>query len=207
MLAARVDWNEDWERATSSIRARARRMGSAARPRALALSAGLRSRSHTCGDAVWKVTREYARQAQATVASARLTLDQDVVQEFTRAANTFQRSARLAVATALPRLAIVGAIAVLAALVAGGRARAPALAEVSQMGSDVVLGTAVEPIPFRMNSHPWSTVAIDGVEAGTTPFTIPLEPGPHHFRVAMADGRILEQTFVVSTLQDRLAFR
>jgi hypothetical protein len=206
-LAARIDRNEEWKRAKSSIRTHGHRMGIAARVRTRALSAEFRSRSLGCGRAVWKAAREWVRQVQATAASARLTLGQGVLHKLTAAAQPLQRGARLPPVTARSALAIAGAIAALAVLVADGRARAPVLTEVSQMGNEAVLGTAVEPIPFRMNSHPWSTVAIDGVEAGTTPFTIPLEPGPHHFRVAMADGRILEQIFVVSTLQDRLAFR
>ena len=99
-------------------------------------------------------------------------------------------------------LAMAGAIAALAAIVADGRVPATLMKPSGHGG-----GTIGEPIRFRMNSHPWSTVEIDGVVAGTTPFTISLAPGPHHFRAAMADGRILEKVFAVSAQQDRLAFR
>jgi hypothetical protein len=102
---------------------------------------------------------------------------------------------------------VAGTIAALAAIAIVGRAPPSAITDLSGAGGKTISTPIGEPILFRVNSHPWSTVALDGVDAGTTPFTISLEPGPHHFRVAMADGRILEKVVVVSALQDRVAFR
>lgn len=65
----------------------------------------------------------------------------------------------------------------------------------------------VEPILFRLNSHPWASVEVDGVKVGSTPLTIALEPGSHRFRVVMADGHVQDDRLVVSTQMDHYAFR
>ncbi len=62
-------------------------------------------------------------------------------------------------------------------------------------------------IPIHVNSHPWSQVEVDGEPVGSTPLTVSLEPGPHRFRLAMADGRVREEVVEVSAERDRVAFR
>jgi hypothetical protein len=126
------------------------------------------------------------------------------------------RSLRLAPSSVRSALGMAGVIAALASVLAVGRA--PTVATVRASSSEggeaiveavgeAIRATLVEPILVRVNSHPWSTVEIDEVEAVTTPFTVSLAPGPHQFRVLMADGRVLEQVVVVSALHDRVAFR
>jgi AAA domain len=66
---------------------------------------------------------------------------------------------------------------------------------------------AVTPaIPVGVNSDPWSNVEVDGAPVGPTPLTIELAPGPHRFRAAMADGRVLEKEFVVGEAQNQVVF-
>ena len=57
---------------------------------------------------------------------------------------------------------------------------------------------------MAVNSDPWSNVEVDGVEAGSTPLTIELAPGPHRFRAAMADGRVVEKEFEVTADRNRV---
>jgi hypothetical protein len=61
-------------------------------------------------------------------------------------------------------------------------------------------------IPVAVNSDPWSNVEIDGAPVGSTPLTIELPPGPHRFRAAMADGRVLERDFVVGEDRNQVVF-
>jgi hypothetical protein len=62
-------------------------------------------------------------------------------------------------------------------------------------------------VMLRVNSHPWSRIEIDGVGIGSTPFSVELAPGPHRFRVAMSDGRMLEEVVNVTPESARVSFR
>jgi hypothetical protein len=63
------------------------------------------------------------------------------------------------------------------------------------------------PIHVGINSDPWSNVAVDGVDFGSTPLSIPLAPGPHRFRAEMADGRIIEKEIEVAEGRSEIVFR
>jgi len=65
---------------------------------------------------------------------------------------------------------------------------------------------AVAAIPVGVNSDPWSNVEVDGAPAGSTPLLIELAPGPHRFRAAMADGRVIEKDLIVSERQNQIVF-
>ena len=190
------------ERAARSIRMQGQRMGGPTRDRIRAVAIRLRSRSLARGAAVASGARGWARQLRARAANARLALYQ---RGMAVAAELRRPGAQLSLLPLGSGL-MVAATAVIVALVAIGRA--PTIAtDPSVKQVDTIVGAVGEPIPFRVNSQPWSTVEVDGAEAGATPFTISLEPGRHHFRAAMADGRILEKVLVVSAQEDRLAFR
>jgi hypothetical protein len=66
---------------------------------------------------------------------------------------------------------------------------------------------AAAPIQVGINSDPWSNVAVDGVDFGSTPLSIELSPGPHRFRAEMADGRIIEKEIEVAEGRDEVVFR
>lgn len=100
-------------------------------------------------------------------------------------------------------LVMAGLFVALGASVAMGRIPLPAMMALSPRSGAV----EVEPILFRVNSHPWAIVEVDGVKAGSTPLTISLAPGSHRFRIEMADGQIHEDVLVVSTRLDHHAFR
>jgi hypothetical protein len=193
------------KRAQRSIRTHGHRVA-AGRHRARALSARLRSRALAHNAAAWNGLRGRARQIQATAAYERFALHQRVRTGLSGAGRLLRRSERLPLLAARS-LGLAVVLAVLATILADGRTTIPPITELSESRGEAIVATIGDPILFRLNSHPWSTIEIDGIEAGTTPFTISLEPGLHHFRVAMADGRILEKELVVSALQDRLAFR
>jgi hypothetical protein len=63
------------------------------------------------------------------------------------------------------------------------------------------------PIRVAVNSDPWSHVQVDGAEAGPTPLMIELAPGPHRFRAAMSDGRVIEKQYDVSADRNRIVLR
>ncbi len=66
---------------------------------------------------------------------------------------------------------------------------------------------AEPPIRVAVNSDPWAEVQVDGIVAGTTPFTLELTPGLHRFRAVMADGRVVEQDHEIAPGRDRVVFR
>jgi hypothetical protein len=72
--------------------------------------------------------------------------------------------------------------------------------------ADADVATATPAIPVGVNSNPWANVEIDGSPVGSTPLTIELAPGPHRFRAAMANGRVLEKSFVVSEQRNQVVF-
>jgi hypothetical protein len=63
------------------------------------------------------------------------------------------------------------------------------------------------PIEVGINSDPWSNVAVDGVDLGSTPISVSLSPGPHRFRAEMADGRIVEKEIEVKKGRREIVFR
>jgi PEGA domain len=63
------------------------------------------------------------------------------------------------------------------------------------------------PIRVGVNSDPWSNVAVDGVDFGSTPLSIPLPPGLHRFHVRMSDGRIIEKEIEIAKGRDEVVFR
>ena len=63
------------------------------------------------------------------------------------------------------------------------------------------------PIEVGINSDPWSNVAVDGVDLGSTPISISLSPGRHRFRAEMADGRIVEKEIEVKKGRREIVFR
>jgi hypothetical protein len=96
----------------------------------------------------------------------------------------------------------------------------PAPAAVALAGREgVVAGRSIAPvtasahptdapsIAFHVNAVPWAHVEVDGRAVGTTPLTLALAPGPHHFRVEMMDGRSIERVVEVSPEHDRVGFR
>jgi AAA domain len=189
------------ERSARVIWARGHRLAAVARDRSIAVTAQLRSLPVGGSGVVWNEAQVWARQVCAAQASALRALYPHIQRVVTHAARRLHYGFRLLRFSARWALTMVGAIA--AVTVFTGVARAPVITELPGEGAR----TIGEPILFRVNSYPWSTVEVDGVESGTTPFTTSLESGSHHFRAAMADGRVLEKSLVVSALHDRVAFR
>lgn len=70
-----------------------------------------------------------------------------------------------------------------------------------------VAASAGAPIHVGINSDPWSDIAVDGVDFGSTPLSIPLSPGTHRFRAKMADGRVVEKEIEVAEGRNEVVFR
>ena len=79
----------------------------------------------------------------------------------------------------------------------------PAAVPIARVVPSALVGQAR--IRVAVNSDPWSNMEVDGVAAGSTPLTIELAPGPHRFRAAMADGRVVEKEFEVTADRNRVA--
>ena len=169
--------------------------------------ARIRFRSRLYATAVRNKGAVWMRQLRGAVAIAVRSLSRRFHEVLMGAQQVLRRGRQSPRFPAHYGFAIAGILAVLGASVAIGRVPIPKVMSLSGDWGAASVEPIVESIPFRLNSQPWAIVEVDGVESGSTPFTISLEPGSHHFRVVMADGRIHEEVLVVSLVHDRHAFR
>jgi hypothetical protein len=103
-------------------------------------------------------------------------------------------------------IGVGGAALVAAAIATIGRIDTTA-SQTSAAAASAAAPAPLEWIDFKLNSDPWATIEVDGVRVGSTPITIRMTPGAHHFHARMADGRIAERSLMVSRQWDHYAFR
>lgn len=76
---------------------------------------------------------------------------------------------------------------------------APVEAEPEPEPVQVVVPTVVlDPVSYRINTIPPSTISIDGAAAGSTYWSGELTPGNHSLRMTSNDGRVQQTTITVS---------
>jgi hypothetical protein len=60
------------------------------------------------------------------------------------------------------------------------------------------------PITVSFNAAPWADLEIDGRDVGPTPIgDLSLTPGRHHLRATFPDGRVVERSLRIDSLQNR----
>ena len=163
----------------------------------------LRSRTYAHCVALWNGVRARVGYLQSAIVVAGLLLSRRTREILMVAQRLLRQGDRIPRFGVHYGLVMAGIFVALGASVAIGRIPIRSFMALSSHWG----ATGVEPILFRLNSHPWAIVEVDGVKAGSTPLTISLEPGSHRFRVVMADGQIHEDVLVVSKLLDHYAFR
>lgn len=63
-------------------------------------------------------------------------------------------------------------------------------------------------VSVSVNAQPWATIEVDGELVGVTPLAgLELGPGNHRFRATLPDGRVLERTERITSLNRRILFR